>query len=362
MGRWKIGSFTAALGCIAVGVMIVLAQFDIVSYDVLGYIWPALLILIGIEMLLRLSFKSETKTKVSGWSIVLVIVLILASGGQSLASNGLGGLFGPTQLVPVSDDVNVETGVTNVKIMIPNGKVRVNGIDGNVVSYEGDLEQPGKDVDAATQALEEHWNVETNGNTLILELKGESGILSGIHIGFNLKAPYLNVSVPRNLAVEVDTSDGSIDASDLAAGLEVHTSNGAMDIHDITGGLEAHTSNGSLTVKNIAGGAELVSSNGALSLTDIDGEVSAKSSNGKITLDSPVTGNWKCSSSNGKIEVSLPADANARVTADTSNGSLKGNVNWSKDGDSHGTATLGAGQYQVSLSTSNGSVNVNTIP
>lgn len=37
MGRWKIGSFTAALGCIALGVIIVMAQYDMISYEVLGF-------------------------------------------------------------------------------------------------------------------------------------------------------------------------------------------------------------------------------------------------------------------------------------------------------------------------------------
>lgn len=84
MGRWKIGSFTAAIGCIVLGVIIVLAQFDVVTYDALGFIWPALLILFGLEMLLRLFIRSEVKSRVSGWAVVLIIVLVAASGAQTV--------------------------------------------------------------------------------------------------------------------------------------------------------------------------------------------------------------------------------------------------------------------------------------
>jgi flagellar hook assembly protein FlgD len=52
--------------------------------------------------------------------------------------------------------------------------------------------------------------------------------------------------------------------------------------------------------------------------------------------------------------------SDAKITADTSNGSLKGNISWDRDGDSNGTAILGKGTYTVDLNTSNGSVTVDT--
>jgi DUF4097 and DUF4098 domain-containing protein YvlB len=361
MGRWKIGSFTAALGCIAVGVLIVLAQYDVVSYDTLGYLWPALLILFGLEMLLRLFIRSDAKTRVSGWAIVLIIVLVLASGGQTLLSGGtLGGIFGKTQLTPLSAAVEVKPEIKHVKIDIPSGKVKIQGIEGNTLDYEGKLELPGSSESDAASALEKKWKVSTEGDTLILKLDLETNWLSNIHFGFYTKEPYLNVSLPQNLAVHVETSDGSIEASSLLAGLEVDTSNGTLDIHDIAGGVDAHTSNGTILLQNVQGETELVSSNGAITLTNIDGSLSAKSSNGKIGINSAVTGDWDLSSSNGKIAVSLPAATDAKIKADTSNGALKGNVTWERDGDNEGTAVLGKGTHEVSLSTSNGAITVDT--
>lgn len=133
-----------------------------------------------------------------------------------------------------------------------------------------------------------------------------------------------------------------------------------MDIHDVSGGVKAHTSNGTLTVQNVQGGADLVSSNGAITLGNIDGAVSARSSNGKITVHSAITGKWELKSSNGKIVASLPAVTDAKITADTSNGSLKGNVDWGGGDEDHGTVVLGKGTHEVSLSTSNGSITVDT--
>lgn len=352
MGRWKIGSFTAAIGCIVLGVIVVLAQFDVITYDVLGYIWPALLILFGLEMLLRLFIKSEVKSRVSGGAILLILVLVAVSGAQTvLAGGSLSGILGNTTLAPLNGTEEVKTDIKKVKIELPSGKVKIEGVEGSTVEYEGKLELPGKTDSEAASALEKKWKVTTDGDTLTLKLEGDLNWLSNIHFGFNSKAPYLNVSIPKNLAVEVETSDGSIEAFNLTAGIDVDTSNGTMDIHDVTGGVEAHTSNGTLTVQNAQGEVDLVSSNGAITLGNIDGSLSAKSSNGKITINSAVTGDWKLSSSNGKIVVGLPAVTDAKITADTSNGSLKGNVGWKDDDDNHGTVVLGSGTHEVTLST-----------
>lgn len=360
MGRWKIGSFTAAIGCIVIGVIVVLAQYDVITYEALGYIWPALLILFGLEMLLRLFIKSDVKSRVSGWAIVLIIVLVAASGAQTvLAGGSLSSILGNTTLVPVSGKVEVNQEIKNVRIELPDGKVKIEGVQGNTLEYEGKLELPGNTDSEAASALERKWKVTTEGDTLVMELEGDSGWLANIQFGINVKAPYLNVSIPQNLAAQVETSDGSIEASGLTAGMDVDTSNGTMDIHDITGGVEAHTSNGTVTVQNIQGKVELVSSNGAITLGNIDGSLSAKSSNGKITVNSAVTGDWELKSSNGKIVVGLPAVTDATIHADTSNGSLKGNVTWDGD-DNNGTAVLGSGTHEVTLSTSNGSVTVDT--
>lgn len=361
MGRWKIGSFTAAIGCIVLGVVFVLAQYDVVTYDALGYVWPALLILFGLEMLLRLFIKSEVKSRVSGWAIVLIIVLVAASGAQTVVSGGaLSSIFGNTHLIPLEAAVEVKPEIKNVKVSLPSGKIKVEGVEGTTLEYEGKLELPGSTENDAKIALEQKWKVSTEGDTLRLELNSESQWWENIHIGINIKDPYLNLSIPRNLAVEIETSNGSVEASSLESGIEIDTSNGTMDIHDIAGGVDAHTSNGTLVVRNAQGKVDLVSSNGAITLENIDGSLQAKSSNGKITVNSPVTGDWDVKSSNGKITVSLPAVTDAKITAETSNGSIKGNVAWDRDGDNDGTAVIGSGEHDVSLSTSNGAVTVDT--
>lgn len=361
MGRWKIGSFTAALGCIALGIIIALVQYDVVTYAALGYLWPALLILFGLEMLLRLFIKSDNKNVVSGWAIFLIIVLIGASGAQSQLSGGsLGNILNNKHLIPLNGTLEVKDNIKMLKISLPNGKVKVEGIEGSNLDYEGNLLLGGGSLSEAESAMEKSWKVKTEGDTLVLELDEDNNWFFDIQFGFNSERPYLNINVPKNLAVVVETSDGSIEAWNLQSGIEMETSNGAINIHDIVGGVEADTSNGSMTVKNVQGEVKLDSSNGAITLDNIDGALSAESSNGKITINSAVTGDWDCSSSNGNIVLTVPKATDAKITADTNNGSFKGNVTWDTSDDDIGTAVLGNGKYTMELSTSNGSVTVNT--
>ncbi|NUU60630.1 LiaI-LiaF-like domain-containing protein [Paenibacillus agri] len=362
MSRWKIGSFTAAIGCIAVGAIIALAQYGMLSYAALGFLWPALLILFGLEMLLRLFIRSDAKSGVSGWAIVLIILLVVASGGQSLYAGGsLGGLFGNNQLVAMSGTAEAGSEVKAVRIELPNGKVTVRGeAEKAEVQYEGSLLLPGDSESEAKSNLDKKWEIITQGDTLVLRLAGNNNWLSNIQFGFYSKGPYLNVNVPQNLSVEVITSDGSIEAFGLQSGLTVNTSNGAMNLHDIAGGLTAHSSNGSITVKNIQGEVDLASSNGSMTLDKVDGALTAKSSNGKITVNSGVTGDWRLTTSNGSVVMGIPEATDATISADTSNSSLKGNVNWERSSDTSGTAKVGKGTYKVTISTSNGGITADT--
>ncbi|MBT2289782.1 DUF4097 family beta strand repeat protein [Paenibacillus albidus] len=365
MGRWKIGSFTAALGCIAVGIIVAMAQYGVITYAALGYLWPALLILFGVEMLLRLFVRSDTKSRISGWAVVLIVLLVAASAGQTVLAGGtLSSFLGNNRLAPLSGTQEIGPEITTVKIIIPDGKIKVIGeAAGSALQYEGSLLVSGSSDSEAAQELKKRWKISTREDTLVLELEENDNWLANIQIGFVIKSAYLNVNLPENLAVEVESGNGSIEASGIQSGLTVDSSNGKLDIQDIKGGLNAHSSNGSLTIKNIQGETELVSSNGAMTLDNIDGALTAKSSNGRITLNSAVKGDWKLTSYNGKIMLGVPADTDAKVTADSSNGSLKGNLPWvleEGEDNNHGTAVLGKGTYEVNISSSNGSVTVDT--
>lgn len=360
MARWKIGSLTAAVGCIVLGVMIALISYGYLTYDAIGYLWPCLLIALGLEMLARLFFRSERKAGVSGLAVLLILVLAGASAAQSVYAGGsLDQLLGKSRLVPVAGELQTE-GASKVVIALPDGRVKLDGVDGEVLTYEGELKVSGEDDAAALQRLQGEWRAEVSGNEIILKLDRKSiGWLDGISFGTSGTRPYLNVKVPRGLAVELRTSNGSVEAAGLVGSTDIRTSNGRLDFRAIGGELKAHSSNGSITASGVTGKAELSSSNGSMELAEMGGELSASSSNGAIRVESAVGGDWRLETSNGKIEIDLLFPSDVSITATTSSGSLKGDVDWEKNGDHKGTARVGDDVYDLGLTTSNGSITVN---
>lgn len=89
-------------------------------------------------MLIRLFIKSDVKSRVSGWAILLIIVLIGASAAQTVMAGGsLSNLIGNTHLTPLSGNVEVKENITTLKIVLPSGKVKVEGVAGGTLDYEG---------------------------------------------------------------------------------------------------------------------------------------------------------------------------------------------------------------------------------
>jgi len=141
---------------------------------------------------------------------------------------------------------------------------------------------------------------------------------------------------------------GLVVPKDLA--VLVHTSNGSLTLHNLDGAVDVTTSNGSVTASNLSGRVTLRSSNGAVLATGLRSDgVDVATSNGEVRLSfqtAPSTVTAR--SSNGSIEVAVPSDGTSyHVTATTSNGNRDVSV-----------PTDPSSTRRMQLSTSNGSIRV----
>ncbi|GAB6991270.1 hypothetical protein [Paenibacillus pini] len=389
----RIGRWTISLGLISVGVIIALQMSHILTFEVLKYVWPGLLIMLGIELITANVLHSGERIRMGGLSIVILILLLLASSAQTLFP-GWSSIFSPGYLSHAQGNIPINHSVKVVRIHLPEGKVHVTGISESTLSYEGDLSINASSQTAADEKFKTQWKTQQTGDVLNLQLEGNG---PQIHIGIalSLKEPYLNVKVPSHLKVEVDTSDGSINAEQLDSDFTARTSNASVKLTDITGSIYAKSSNGSFTIHNIAGETEFITSNSSVHLTDITGNVSAKSTNGSIVVnnitgaakltttnasmtlnqitngviahttngsikgESSIGGDWDCKTTNSSIHLKIPKDTNAKLTANTSNASIKGDISWVKtDDNDDSTAILGNENYKINLDTTNDNIEV----
>lgn len=75
-----VGTFTLGVSFVYLGVIFLInAMSHLIAYDFILYVWPAILILLGIEVLVNYALGKEQKTRYDGVSIFLLIILTLFS-------------------------------------------------------------------------------------------------------------------------------------------------------------------------------------------------------------------------------------------------------------------------------------------
>jgi hypothetical protein len=140
------------------------------------------------------------------------------------------------------------------------------------------------------------------------------------------------ITVPADMPVRVDGSDGGVTASGLHGAIDLDTDNGRIELVDVSGSIRVTNDNGSVI------GTRLGVSN-----------VDASTDNGRVELsflDPP--DDVRGRSQNGRVEVTVPDEEVAyQVQLDTDNGSTEIAVR-----------TDPASTHTIDLATRNGSVRV----
>jgi hypothetical protein len=126
------------------------------------------------------------------------------------------------------------------------------------------------------------------------------------------------VLVPKVFNLDVNTSGGSIQVTDLIGSSDLNTSGGSITIGKVDGPVNAKTSGGSIKVQEARGHILAHTSGGSIFIGETAGSVNAKTSGGGITLDG-VTGDTDAFTSGGSLNLK---NLNGNVMAGTSGGSI----------------------------------------
>lgn len=236
--------------------------------------------------------------------------------------------FSQTYDVPHGAQLSVENA---------NGSIVVNGWDGDVVDVQAEKK--------TTHGIEELQKVEIDVNT-------DEGIV--IQTKYLEKDAQVSVNytirVPQHVAVkQLETSNGSIELTDVAGDVIAVTSNGDVKAHRVNGKVDASTSNGSIELIDVVRLAHARSSNGSISAE---------------ILSSP-TNDMTFSTSNGSIHLYVADDVNADVTMSTSLGRVSVedvDIAAEKKSSTFFKGSLGTGGKTIHATTTNGSVTLRSLP
>ncbi|WBB64238.1 DUF4097 family beta strand repeat-containing protein [Streptomyces sp. WMMC500] len=206
------------------------------------------------------------------------------------------------------------------------------------------VDREGGEVDVTRWFEAEKWNGDVgtewsaDGDTLHFRTT-----CSGVVVSCDSR---YRVEIPRHLAVEIDGSDGRIEANGFDTRLDITSGDGAVAVADAGGPLNIEARDGSVSIEGAAGPVDLDARDGSVRATDLtaprvtaalgDGslhlgfaatpdEVTADSRDGSVTVEVP-KGPYRVSTDvrDGSTDVTVPRDPASphRIKATTADGSV----------------------------------------
>ena len=127
---------------------------------------------------------------------------------------------------------------------------------------------------------------------------------------------HFEIQVPRQTAVNLQSSGGGIRVSNLQGETWLRSSGGAVRAADLVGAVDAKSSGGGVEVQRVRGDVRIASSGGGVSAEQITGDVDAESSGGGVDVKA-VSGDVDASSSGGGVHLD---GIGGRATAHSSGG------------------------------------------
>jgi putative adhesin len=284
----------------------------------------------------------------------LMMRTILAAGALALAIGGAGVTAAPVRADDWSKTYQVN-GRADVHVSTDDGDVFVTGGDQKQIDVH--VITQGYKIASSEVRIEESQN----GNQVTVSVKLP-------HLNWSLwggrhKSIRVEVHVPRDLDLEVQTSDGNVTAQDVSGRIQFSTGDGNVTASAIRGQIRLHTGDGHIEGTNFDGALEADTGDGNLRISGRFDSLELKTGDGNIDgqvgSGSKVANAWRIHSGDGHIDLRIPADLAADVDAKTGDGSITVNIPLTINGSlSHSSVhgKLNGGGQTLSISSGDGSI------
>ncbi len=262
------------------------------------------------------------------------------------------------------DEFRVE-GAPRIVVENFNGRVEIYGkrSERDVVRVAAEIAHPDR---VEYSALQEGETIRVTAKPAPVHSRSFLGRL------FANRGPRIRISAPRRSRLEVRNSNARVVLSGIEGGGSARTSNADINGNDLSGSFDMTTSNSRIALSGVEGDFGLRSSNGRIDLASAKGRVDAETSNASIRFEGEMAagGDNRLHTSNGGVTVSFADPPSLRLSAETSNGSIR--CSHHIDGETgdgkrrvHGRRRVrgvigkgGEGAASLSVITSNGSITI----
>jgi hypothetical protein len=381
-----MGRYTSALLLIAVGVALIFDQTSGTRYlHMLVEWWPAVLILLGVEVILLSVIFSGRDTRFVFsfgsvfWSLLITsAVLVLTGFGEEKLDLKRLRLweYASREIERPVERIAVSGGTETIRIINKNGNVAIRAGETDHIEVQSVLKIPGWIGDNGARKAEEEAALRiTEGKTTEIEASGRQyrylfwmfgtridmviTVPSGLDVSYELDLMNGDVSVydsATSKRITIQTRNGDVDIRGVAGELQVTTRNGDIEVIDAGSDVVLSTDNGSISITKVSGDIEAETDNGDVEVSGIGSSLRVRTSNGHVTLVSPVVnGDWNVETSNGDIRLRIPEQGDYRLVG---KGDAETKFSWLKVRRGEVEGQVGSGLHLIELRTRNGDLEI----
>jgi hypothetical protein len=203
----------------------------------------------------------------------------------------------------------------------------------------------------------------------------------GFSLGRGRRGPRIEVRMPKDADLQIDTGDGSVETQPISGHVKIHTGDGSVRVQAVDGNVDIDTGDGSITVEGAKGDIRLHTGDGHIDARNLDGRVDANSGDGHIKIDgrldalnvktgdgsidariepgSKLTGGWSVRTGDGSVDIVLPADLQANIDASTNDGHISLGIPLTVEGtfsNSQIHGKMNGGGQALTIHTGDGSI------
>lgn len=209
------------------------------------------------------------------------------------------------------------SGRANVRINTNDGSVRVSASDSKQVEFR---------VEYQGFVLGKDLRVDSRQDGDKVELTARVTGHWGRHWGRDSKQLHIEVRMPKDADLDLETGDGSVEVAGINGTAVIHTGDGSIKAQNLRGDVRLRAGDGSIEGYGLDGKVEATSGDGhirlegrfdALDIKTGDGSVDARANAG-----SRMNGRWNIRTGDGSVDLVIPGDLQANIEASTGDGHI----------------------------------------
>jgi DUF4097 and DUF4098 domain-containing protein YvlB len=260
-------------------------------------------------------------------------------------------------------------------------QVRVDTNDGAVRIATGESKQVEFRVIYEGYQVDKNLHIDSRQNGDSVEINARVTGHWGFSFGVNHRRVRIEVRMPKDADLQVDTGDGSVETQPISGRVKIHTGDGSVKVQAVDGNVDIDTGDGSITLEGAKGDIRLHTGDGHIDARNLDGRVDANSGDGHIKIDgrleglnvktgdgsidarvepgSKLSSGWSIHTGDGSVDIVLPPDLRANIDASTNDGHISLGIPVTVEGtfsNSQIHGKMNGGGQSLTIHTGDGSI------